>query len=84
MVVSAISLGLAALLGKLIGVAGIAAAMLFTDAAMDFMVIHHSNRLLSDPLPGFLRGCVDPRANMQLLQNALRWRLSAVSTDTQP
>ena len=42
-----------------VGLCGAALALLFADLGMSLVVIRISNRLLSDPLPDFVRGCFD-------------------------
>lgn len=56
---SVASIVIACFLLPRVGLRGAALAMLFADLGMSLIVVRISNRLLSDPLPEFLRACFD-------------------------
>ena len=56
---SVASIVMACFLLPRVGLRGAAIAMFFSDACMSLVVVQISNRLLSDPLPTFLRACFD-------------------------
>lgn len=58
LLVSAVSLGVSAILARYLGLSGIVASMLLVDASMAIIVIRSSTRLVQDTPGGLFRNCL--------------------------
>jgi O-antigen/teichoic acid export membrane protein len=76
---SVASIVIALLLLPRIGLRGAAVAMLVADLGMSLIVVRISNRLLSDPLPAFVRACFDLTQIKQVVSRLAARQFSSAS-----